>query len=558
VITRGVVNLSIGDLYRAESLAQLSHMIQTNQSFGDEPLEYWHQELILPHHCSVDPFQCTGGGGDAVILVGATGFLGTGLVEALVSRFSCVICVARRPECVVVPASFVSRVRIYAGDIEKPLLGLSREQWSEIASHGVVGMLFNACVVNYTLPYAALRAPNVMGCLEGARVARAMNVTFWYVSSASAKWAPVTPQQLVRSPASGYAKTKVVCETLLLQMPSLTLRILRPGAIGSDSRNGSYNSHDMHIIVAHRSLVAHCVPVLEARASLMLKWIPVDECARVIADCIRNNNGSAPISLNIESSGGPSAYELFSALLLQAREQGEILEEVPVELWKKRLLVTWRDDPLSDWVRDLQLYSVAKGTPTIVDPTNTATVTVEYSPSMLVPLAKQLCLATKGVTPPIPRSFDLERLMERLRLWDPKIDDRILNVYQLGSRVYGTAHADSDWDFMIVASHNRTFDRGFFLWECFDDGACNAAIYSVASFEHMLAAQRLEAVECACLNVKHVWLERVPLRYRCDEQVLAKMARWIARQRLQMAQRRMENEPYKGIGFVCLFVFQNQ
>lgn len=29
--------------------------------------------------------------------------------------------------------------------------------------------------------------------------------------------------------------------------------------------------------------------------------------------------------------------------------------------------------------------------------------------------------------------------------YDPKIDERILNVYQLGSRVYGTATEKSDW-----------------------------------------------------------------------------------------------------------------
>lgn len=87
--------------------------------------------------------------------------------------------------------------------------------------------------------------------------------------------------------------------------------------------------------------------------------------------------------------------------------------------------------------------------------------------------------------------------------------------------------------------------NGYFLWECFDDGAVNCALYSIESFQHMLAAQRLEAIECVCLAPQFVWLERVVLRYRPDPMVLCKMGRWIARQRLQMGQKRFGNEGYK-------------
>ena len=36
--------------------------------------------------------------------------------------------------------------------------------------------------------------------------------------------------------------------------------------------------------------------------------------------------------------------------------------------------------------------------------------------------------------------------------YDSEIDKRILNIYQFGSRVYGTSNKNSDYDFIIVTS----------------------------------------------------------------------------------------------------------
>lgn len=33
---------------------------------------------------------------------------------------------------------------------------------------------------------------------------------------------------------------------------------------------------------------------------------------------------------------------------------------------------------------------------------------------------------------------------------DNKIDERILNIYQFGSRVYGTTSKNSDYDFLVI------------------------------------------------------------------------------------------------------------
>lgn len=46
----------------------------------------------------------------------------------------------------------------------------------------------------------------------------------------------------------------------------------------------------------------------------------------------------------------------------------------------------------------------------------------------------------------------LSNLLAKLEGSHPGISDRILNVYLWGSRVYGTASASSDYDFMVVTT----------------------------------------------------------------------------------------------------------
>jgi predicted nucleotidyltransferase len=73
------------------------------------------------------------------------------------------------------------------------------------------------------------------------------------------------------------------------------------------------------------------------------------------------------------------------------------------------------------------------------------------------------------------------------------LDDKdIFNVYQYGSRVYGTFHNNSDWDFIIVANQSE---------EKIDSvanarGDMNATIYSLKGFVKALNAHEIQILEC--------------------------------------------------------------
>ena len=45
--------------------------------------------------------------------------------------------------------------------------------------------------------------------------------------------------------------------------------------------------------------------------------------------------------------------------------------------------------------------------------------------------------------------MNIQTLLTKLQL----TDDEVINIYLYGSRIYGTANSDSDWDFTIVVKN---------------------------------------------------------------------------------------------------------
>jgi hypothetical protein len=107
----------------------------------------------------------------------------------------------------------------------------------------------------------------------------------------------------------------------------------------------------------------------------------------------------------------------------------------------------------------------------------------------------------------------LEQLVERLKKrYDPEIDTKILNVYLSGSRfvllppprlfahpcalgislpggcrVYGTANAESDWDYIIVTNQHTT--------SCFVEGTRSFSVLT-----HALDVLQHTRAEFACIG----------------------------------------------------------
>gem|GEM_PF-2095706 len=151
--------------------------------------------------------------------------------------------------------------------------------------------------------------------------------------------------------------------------------------------------------------------------------------------------------------------------------------------------------------------------------------------------------APPAASPPAPAPgapLDLASLLARLRL----APGRIRNVYQFGSRVYGTSTEQSDWDFILISDLETEVE------EHLARGDVNAAIYDRGTFERLLENASVWALECMFLPPSMVWKEELDLRpaIRLDpatlrESVCAEAGfAWNKARRIFLK----EHDPYRG------------
>lgn len=90
-----------------------------------------------------------------------------------------------------------------------------------------------------------------------------------------------------------------------------------------------------------------------------------------------------------------------------------------------------------------------------------------------------------------------------------KLDDKnIVNVYSYGSRVYGTFHKNSDYDFIIVVKKRDN--------EQFSDKLINVNFFAIESHQHRLFEHEISALECQFLSPEHILLERQKFKFSLD------------------------------------------
>ncbi|HBE16220.1 MAG TPA: polyketide synthase [Cyanobacteria bacterium UBA11149] len=120
-----------------------------------------------------------------IFLTGATGFVGAYLLEELLEKTTGdIYCLVRCSEKEAGKQRLRSHLQFYqlwqdkfcdriiplVGDLSQPLLGLSEEQFSQLASQ--IDIIYhNGAKVNSVAPYSQLKPPNVLGTQEVLRLA---------------------------------------------------------------------------------------------------------------------------------------------------------------------------------------------------------------------------------------------------------------------------------------------------------------------------------------------------------------------------------------------------
>jgi thioester reductase-like protein len=291
----------------------------------------------------------------AILLTGATGFLGAFLLDELLARTDAdVHCLVRAGTAAeglarvranldrygLHPAGVAQRVVPLAGDLTRPALGLTPAQLAPIDA-----ILHCGAEVKWTYPYAALAPANVGGTREVLRIAASADTpipvhfvsTVGVFASAGAGDETVDEDRDLATAgplAVGYAQTKWVAERMVRQAGArgLPFTVHRP-AIGGDSRTGAFNAHD-HVNLAIRGCVeVGCAP----RSALRVQIAPVDHVARALVHLV-HDPAFAGATSHLVADDALTFDELFDVV----EEAGYELPRVPLAQWREE--VAARDD----------------------------------------------------------------------------------------------------------------------------------------------------------------------------------------------------------------------
>ncbi|QIS11725.1 amino acid adenylation domain-containing protein [Nocardia arthritidis] len=298
-----------------------------------------------------------------VLLTGATGFLGSFLLDELLRSTELSIhCLVRadndaaaldriraaRREYGLDTIEFDSRVTAVAGDLAQPRLGLPAERFLELADDVDV-ILHNGARVHHFEPYARLRPANVQGTEWILRLATTgIGKSVHFVSSADTAYAVSDNPPILREdhrapanalPPNGYIASKWVSEGLVLAAGErgIPVAVYRPGRIGGHSGTGVIGPDDAFWSLIRAMVLSGSVPA-EMTETATIDLSPVDWVAAVV------------VRLMVEKSG--RTYHLTGQNEIPFAGLIRLLDAEDIPL---------RPEPLSDWLARLRELAEISG-----------------------------------------------------------------------------------------------------------------------------------------------------------------------------------------------------
>ena len=298
----------------------------------------------------------------AVLLTGATGFLGVHLLRELLTstnaRVHCLVRAAadvhplgritRAAERYGLDHLDLSRVVPVVGDLARPGLGLAAGTFRELAES--VDVIYHAgAVVNFIYPYEDLRAANVTGTRELIRLAGLYRgIPIHYVSTTAVlagfgamgvrEVTEDTPLAYGDQLCMGYLETKFVAEEMLRNAgrAGLPVSIYRPMDIVGDHRTGVWNTAtEMYALIRFIADTG-----LAPDIDLPLDFVPADICAAAI----RHISSHAEASGYVYHLASPRGT-LLGSMVDRLRHRGFAVRDVPYGEWVNELLGYAADHP---------------------------------------------------------------------------------------------------------------------------------------------------------------------------------------------------------------------
>lgn len=292
----------------------------------------------------------------AILVTGATGFLGASLVVELLQQTSAqVYCLIRAQDTATVQQRLQQNLEFYqlwdveqrdrliplVGDLAQPYLGLSDPEFQHLAQ--TVDVIYhNGAWINLVYPYAALKAANVLGTQEILRLACQTKIKPVHLVSTLSVIATAgrTGECWIQEhdnldqgglPATGYAQTKWVAEQLaqIAQSRGLPVSIYRAGRISGHSQTGICNTSDRLYRMIKGCIQLGAIPDVD----LTLDMTPVDYMAQAIVHLSQQSNASGQV-FHLSNPQPIHLHDLADWL----RKFGYPLETLAYEAWHRRLM----------------------------------------------------------------------------------------------------------------------------------------------------------------------------------------------------------------------------
>ncbi|TVP72273.1 MAG: NAD-dependent epimerase/dehydratase family protein, partial [Rhodobacteraceae bacterium] len=307
----------------------------------------------------------------AVLVTGATGFIGRYLLRALLaSSVATITCLVRAASADSARARVLSALReimsaddlaaqahrliCLPGDLAEDGLGLAPETRERLA-RDIDLIVHNGALPNMVLPYPMLRKANTLSVLPLLDLmTRGRAKTMHFVSTLAVvpdERAPVAlPSTAFMPPIaleSGYSLSKWVAERLLedARGRGFDIRIHRPGAVIGDSITGYYPALDATNCFLHLCHDVHAIP--EQVEHVLSSLVCVDEAADQMLAVLEAPAGDTHLC-HVVSRAAISALELRNGFA----QAGRMVEIVSALDWAARVfaMLEQRPDHPAGWL----------------------------------------------------------------------------------------------------------------------------------------------------------------------------------------------------------------
>ena len=292
----------------------------------------------------------------AILLTGATGFLGAFLLSELLQQTEAhIYCLVRATDInsakVRIKANLATyrlwhqnysdRIIPLVGDLSQPQLGLSREKLQTLAEQIDV-IYHNGALINYVYDYKLLKPTNVLGTESVLQLACSGQFKpVHYISSTAVfdchtsalERSIVKESDFIESPTQmylGYSQSKWVADKMMqtARNRGINVGIYRPGLIGGHSKTGVANGDDIIWRILAGSIQMGYLPEID----LELDLTPVDYVSQnIVALSMHDESNDRTFHLN-----HPQPIS-WNQIVEFVRGAGYSLQPLTLEQWLEKI-----------------------------------------------------------------------------------------------------------------------------------------------------------------------------------------------------------------------------